>query len=55
MFETFAARLLAMLPDDDDDRFLRSAVDRLWSSPLRFLVVAELPVEGFDDVFAIPT
>ena len=55
VLETLAARLLAVLPDGDDDRFLRNAVGELRSSPLGFLAVADLPVEGFEDVFAIPT
>ena len=55
MLEALAARLLAVFPDGDDDELLRRAVGGLRSSPLGFLAVADLPVEGFDAVFVIPT
>ncbi len=55
LFETRAARLLAVLPDGHDHGLLRRAITGLRSSLLGFLALGDLPVERLDGVFAIPT
>ena len=55
LLEALAARLLAVPPDRHNHGLLRRAVGGLRSSPLGFLAMADLPVEGFEGVFAIPT
>ena len=53
-FEPLATGLLAAFPDLDDDGFFRLGVGRLGTALARLFAKADLAVEGFDRVLAIP-
>ena len=55
VLETLTARLLAVLPDLHNHGLLRRAITGLRSSPLGLFALADLPIEGFEGLFAIPT
>jgi hypothetical protein len=54
VLETRAARLLAVLPNPDDDSRFCLGVGCLGTSSSSFLTKADLAVEGLDRVLAIP-